>query len=244
MAHLIQYEGSGSWVQTPQGRVWCSAKHVGAKVIDLKPMCFAALLPGYLVGEMWIGVSLTIAVELVPPPCRTATVALYLFVVDNAGNVGPLAYGALARRAAARAREPQRDAMLLLVPGCYALAGLLFALAGPLVRRDLLRLAAAAKRAQRAAAADGARAEPGESHDELITALIDGGAADSDESRARAAGALTRSDLSRLIDMERRHTWTATEGRVPVAPGANMYAAAIVVRTAVRRSSDEPHEPT
>ena len=43
---------------------------------------------------------------------------------------------------------------------------------------------------------------------------------------------------------ERRHTWTANEGRVPVMPGANMYAAAIVVRTAVRRSSDEPHEPT
>ena len=31
--------------QSPRGRVWCSAKHVGAKLIDVRSMCFAALLP-------------------------------------------------------------------------------------------------------------------------------------------------------------------------------------------------------
>ena len=45
LLHTIQYEGSGGWVQAPLGRVWCSARHAGAKVIDLKKVCFAALIP-------------------------------------------------------------------------------------------------------------------------------------------------------------------------------------------------------
>ena len=45
LASTIQYEGTGGWVQSPLGRVWCSARHAGAKVIDLKKTCFAAFLP-------------------------------------------------------------------------------------------------------------------------------------------------------------------------------------------------------
>ena len=45
LSHTIQYEGNGGWVQSPAGRVWVSAKHAGAKLMDLSRVCFAALLP-------------------------------------------------------------------------------------------------------------------------------------------------------------------------------------------------------
>ena len=45
LVHTIQYEGNGGWVQSPAGRVWVSAKHAGAKLIDLSRVCFGALVP-------------------------------------------------------------------------------------------------------------------------------------------------------------------------------------------------------
>ena len=45
LVHTVQYEGNGGWVQSPAGRVWVSAKHAGAKLLDLSRICFAALLP-------------------------------------------------------------------------------------------------------------------------------------------------------------------------------------------------------
>ena len=55
---------------------------------------------------------------------------------------------------------------------------------------------------------------------------------------------LTRSERNRLTETERRHTWTANEGRVPVMPGANMYAAAIIVRTSTAVSTSRSSRDT
>ena len=45
LAETIQWQGSGGWIQTPAGRQWLSLKHAGSKVIDIKKVCFGALLP-------------------------------------------------------------------------------------------------------------------------------------------------------------------------------------------------------
>jgi len=38
------------------------------------------------VGEMWIGITLAVIVELVPIDIRTSAIALYLFIITNIGG--------------------------------------------------------------------------------------------------------------------------------------------------------------
>ena len=45
LVSTIQWQGSGGWIHTPAGRQWLSLKHAGSKVIDVKKVCFGALLP-------------------------------------------------------------------------------------------------------------------------------------------------------------------------------------------------------
>ena len=42
------------------------------------------------IGEMWIGITLAIVVELVPSTIRTSAVAVYLFIISNIGGNMPL----------------------------------------------------------------------------------------------------------------------------------------------------------
>jgi len=37
-------------------------------------------------GEMWIGITLTIVVEMVPANIRTSAVAVYMFIISNIGG--------------------------------------------------------------------------------------------------------------------------------------------------------------
>ena len=41
-------------------------------------------------GELWIGVTLAMIIELVPSSLRGFSVALYLFIISNIGGLGPL----------------------------------------------------------------------------------------------------------------------------------------------------------
>ena len=41
-------------------------------------------------GEMWIGITLAIVVELIPSNIRTSAVAVYLFIISNIGGNMPL----------------------------------------------------------------------------------------------------------------------------------------------------------
>ena len=41
-------------------------------------------------GEMWIGITLAVLVEVVPTPLRTLGVAVYLFIISNIGGNMPL----------------------------------------------------------------------------------------------------------------------------------------------------------
>merc|ERR1711916_258885 len=50
------------------------------------PRCFISLIGSNVFGEMWVGVTLAVVVELVPQAMRTFAVAIYLFVISNIGG--------------------------------------------------------------------------------------------------------------------------------------------------------------
>lgn len=41
-------------------------------------------------GEMWVGVTLAVCIEVVPVPLRTSAVAIYMFIISNVGGSVPL----------------------------------------------------------------------------------------------------------------------------------------------------------
>ena len=41
-------------------------------------------------GELWVGVTLAVIIELVPSSLRGSSVALYFFIISNIGGLGPL----------------------------------------------------------------------------------------------------------------------------------------------------------
>ena len=50
-----------------------------------------------VLGEMWIGITLAVLVEVVPTPLRTLGVAVYLFIISNIGGNMPLVVSPLQR---------------------------------------------------------------------------------------------------------------------------------------------------
>ena len=107
------------------------------------PYAFLSLIVGIVIGEMWIGVALTVVVELVPSALRTPVVAYYLFIISiTAGNV-PLAVPALKR-----ATGSLRVALYLLYPGLYLASSVLFLCTLFVLKRDAERAQMRSKRDQ------------------------------------------------------------------------------------------------
>ena len=50
------------------------------------PWCFLTLIPSNVIGEMWVGVTTAIVVDLAPSKIRTAAVAVYLFIITLIGG--------------------------------------------------------------------------------------------------------------------------------------------------------------
>jgi len=48
------------------------------------------LLHVWISGEMWVGVTLAVVIEVVSVPLRTSAVAIYLFIISNVGGNMPL----------------------------------------------------------------------------------------------------------------------------------------------------------
>lgn len=94
---------------------------VGVLFLPPNPWAFLSLLPAYIVGEMWIGVCLAVVISLVPPDTTSAGVALFLFIINNIGGTLTLLIPPL------EAAIGLRYALLILFPGLYVLAAVLFA---------------------------------------------------------------------------------------------------------------------
>ena len=95
---------------------------VGAVFLPPNPWAFLCLLPAYIIGELWIGVCLAIIIEMVPRRMVAVAVAFFLFVVNNIGGLLPLLIPALDRQL------ELRYIMLVLLPGAYVVAAILFAI--------------------------------------------------------------------------------------------------------------------
>ena len=94
---------------------------VGTVFLPPNPWAFLCLLPAYIVGEVWIGVCLAIVIEMVPRRVVAVAVAFFLFVINNIGGLFPLLIPALDNKL------QLRYVILLLFPGAYVVAAILFA---------------------------------------------------------------------------------------------------------------------
>lgn len=103
------------------------------------PYAYICQIPCYLFGEMWIGITLAIVVELVPSTIRTSAVAVYLFIISNIGGNMPLLVPPIQQLFEDNGFEKAqslRGALYILYPGLYVLGAILFLPAMFLMKRD------------------------------------------------------------------------------------------------------------
>ena len=77
-------------------------------------------IPGYAIGDMWIGVSFAVIIEMVHPTLRTTSVAGYLLVMNVVGGNINVLVAPLSRAIGLR------KTLLLLYPGMYLASAILF----------------------------------------------------------------------------------------------------------------------
>ncbi|XP_037076088.1 protein spinster homolog 1-like isoform X2 [Pollicipes pollicipes] len=133
----------------PHGRVWViiasqllAAPFVFGVLFLEPPWAYISLIPTYIIGEMWVPITLAVLVELVPAEVRTSAVAFYFFVISNIGGNMPLLVDPVKKafsNAGHNDVDSLRDTLYLFYPGEYILGALLYLLALLALRRDLAR---------------------------------------------------------------------------------------------------------
>ena len=130
----------------PHGRVWvlvfsqilAAPFCVGALFLS-PPWCYLSLIPSNLIGEMWVSVTMTVVLELVPVYLRTSSVAVYFFIITNiGGNLNPLV--SVIKHALGGTDRAYKFALLIMYAGLYVLGGLLFLLSLFLLKWDMRRV--------------------------------------------------------------------------------------------------------
>ena len=154
----------------PHGRVWvlvisqlaAAPFAVGALFLN-PPWCYLSLIPSNVIGEMWVSVTMTVVLELVPVYLRTSCVAVYFFIITNiGGNVNPLV--TVIKNGFGGTHEDFKFALLIMYPGLYVLGGLLFLLTILVLKWDLKR--ARAIESERMSLVDNKRNDSCDSTDE------------------------------------------------------------------------------
>lgn len=103
------------------------------------PWAYVCQIPTYLFGEMWIGITLAIVVEIIPSAIRTSAVAVYLFIISNIGGNMPLLVPPIQNAfedAGHTKSQSLRGALYILYPGLYIAGAVLFIPAMFLLKRD------------------------------------------------------------------------------------------------------------
>ena len=88
-----------------------------------------SLIPANIIGEMWVGVSLAVVVELVPSDMRVTATAVYFFIISNIGGAAPLLVAPL------RGWVGLQGALMILYPLAYLISGFLFLLTLTVLKR-------------------------------------------------------------------------------------------------------------
>merc|ERR1711871_281864 len=97
------------------------------------PLPFLSLIPANVIGEMWVGVTLTVVMELVPAGMRGTAIAVYLFIISNIGGNANVLVTPLR---SALGYDNFDYTLLIMYPGMYVGGAVLFLLALFLVRKD------------------------------------------------------------------------------------------------------------
>ncbi|CAH1785992.1 unnamed protein product [Owenia fusiformis] len=104
------------------------------------PWCYISLIPANIVGEMWVGVTLAVVIELVPWSVRTGAIAFYLFIISNIGGNVPLLVPPIQKafqNLGYTYTPALRGALYILYPGLYVLSALLFLVTLCVIKRDI-----------------------------------------------------------------------------------------------------------
>lgn len=131
----------------PHGRIWVLAASqilsapfaAGVLFLD-PPYCYYSLLPNYIIGEMWVGVTLAVLVELVAPDVKTTAVAAYFFVISNVGGNMPLLVPPIKKAfvdSGLGETDALRNTLYLLFPGEYVLGAILFLVTLFVLKHDI-----------------------------------------------------------------------------------------------------------
>ena len=102
------------------------------------PWNFLSLIPSNVIGEMWVGVTSAIVVDLAPARIRTSAIALYLFIITIIGGNFNILVPPLQDAIHGDAVTKDRWSIFLTFPVLYALSSLLFLVTFFLMRVDLI----------------------------------------------------------------------------------------------------------
>ena len=99
------------------------------------PWAFITQIPTSVIGEMWVGVTLALVVELVPAGMRVTAVSVYFFIISNIAGLGPL----LVPPFQTLFNDSLKTSLLLLYPGLYVASAAMFFLTFTVLKKDLAR---------------------------------------------------------------------------------------------------------
>ena len=107
------------------------------------PWCFLSLIPSNVIGEMWIGVTSAIIIDLAPSKIRTASLALYFFIITVIGGNFNLLVPPIRKGFEQHFGDilSYRLALLFTFPALYVVGAILFLVSFYLMRVDLKRRA-------------------------------------------------------------------------------------------------------
>ena len=102
------------------------------------PWCFLSLIPSNVIGEMWIGVTSAIIVDLAPAKIRTASLGLYLFIITVIGGNFNLLVSPIKKGFEQHLDDvlSLRLTLLLTFPALYVIGSALFLLSFFLMKID------------------------------------------------------------------------------------------------------------
>lgn len=99
----------------------CAAPFSACALLLPVPWAYLSLIPGNIIGEMWVGVCLALVIDLVPANMRASSLAVYFFIIANVGGNSPVLVPYLSSLLG------EKYALMVLYPGMYVLSACLFA---------------------------------------------------------------------------------------------------------------------
>lgn len=182
------------------------ASPFGSGVVFLKPpYCYLSLIGNYVLGETFIGVCITIVVELFPSSMRALAVGVYIFLIQNIGGnmemfIPPLRYHLESTYPAMNTLKGLQISLFVMYPGMYITAAALYVIVilmlycgGPIRLRNFSRENASSDPLGQSASE---LIESSRSNEDQINNNINNNGQDQDGSGAGRACSLSRQIIS------------------------------------------------